>query len=55
MISKRGEGEGINWEMGIDIYTLLRLKEITSKELRHSTGNPAQYSVVTHLGKECKE
>ena len=25
---------GINWEIGIDIYTLLYIKEITNKDLR---------------------
>ena len=28
-----GGGKGINWEIGIDIYTLLYIKQITNKEL----------------------
>ena len=34
----RGWG-GINWEIGIDIYTLLYIKYITNKNLLYSTGN----------------
>ena len=30
---------GINWETGIDIYTLLHIKYITNKDLLNSTGN----------------
>ena len=40
----RGEGwvGGIDWEFGIDMYTLLLyLKWITNKYLLHSTGNSA--------------
>ena len=40
-------GKGIDWEFGIDTYTLLYLKEITNKDLLYSTGNSAQYSVIT--------
>ena len=45
----RGEGwrGGIAWELGIDMYTLLYSKQITNKDLLHSTGNAAQYSVIT--------
>ena len=44
----RGEGSDgrIDWEFGIDMYTLLFLKQITNKDLLYSTGNSAQYSVV---------
>ena len=38
---------GTEWEFGIDMYTLLFLKEKTNKNLLHSTGNLAQYSVIT--------
>ena len=39
-----GEGVGgMNWEIGIDIYTLLCIKHITNENLLHST----QCSVVT--------
>ena len=36
-----GQGEGIDWEFGIDMYTLLYLKWITNKNLLYSTGNSA--------------
>ena len=29
----------MNWEIGIDIYTLLCRKQITNKDLLYSTGN----------------
>ena len=45
---QRGKvGGRIDWEFGIDIYTLLYLKQITNKVLLYSTGNSAQYSVIT--------
>ena len=37
---------GIDWEFGIDMYTLLYLKYITNKDLLYSTENSAQYSVI---------
>ena len=49
-----GSGGGINWETGIDIYTLY-IKQITNKDLLHSTGNFIQYSVMTYMGKESKK
>ena len=42
-----GWGRGIDWEFGIDIYTLLYLKYVINKDLLYSTGNFAQYSVIT--------
>ena len=47
-----GWGKGIDWEFGIDMYTLLYLKQVTNKDLLYSTGNCAQYSVITKMGKE---
>ena len=38
---------GMDWEFGIDMYTLLYLKWITNKDLLYSTGNSAQYYVTT--------
>ena len=35
-------GGGLNWEIGIDIYTLLCIKEITNENLLYSTGNSTQ-------------
>ena len=44
----RGErGGGMNWKIGIDIYTLLCIKQITNENLLYSTGNSTQCSVVT--------
>ena len=56
----RGErGGGINWETGIDIYTLLYIKQITNKDLMYTnkdlmynTGNSTQSSGMTYMGKE---
>ena len=42
---------GIDWEFGIDMY-ILCLKQIANKDLLHSTGSSAQYSVVTYIRKE---
>ena len=47
----KGQG-GINWEIGIGIYTLLYIKQITNKNLLYSTGNSTQYSIMTYMGKE---
>ena len=40
-------GEGIVIEFEMNIYILLYLKWITNKDLLYSTGNSAQYSVIT--------
>ena len=45
-------GGGINWEIGIDIYILLYIKEVNNKGLLYSTGNNIQYSVMTYMGSE---
>ena len=44
----KGQG-GMNWEIWIDIYTLLIvcIKEITNKNLLYSRGNSTHCSVVT--------
>ena len=47
-----GGGGGINLEIGIDIYTLLYITQITNKDLLYSTGNSIQYSVMAYMGKE---
>ena len=47
MDTKGGRRGRMNWEIGIDIYTLLCIKEITSENLLYSTGNSTQCSVVT--------
>ena len=45
---------GINWETGIDIYILLYIKYIASKDLLQSTGNSTQYSTMAYMRKESK-
>ena len=47
-------GGGINGETGIDMYTLLCIKQRTNKDLLYSTGNSTQYSVMTYMGKASK-
>ena len=49
------KGGGINWETGIDIYTLTYIKQITNKDLLYSTGHFTQHSVTTYMGKESKK
>ena len=44
-------GIRMNWEVGINIYTLLYIKQITNKDLLYSTGHSIQYSVIIYLGK----
>ena len=55
MVTKGERGEGINWEIGVDIYTLLYIKYITNKKLLYSTGNSTQYSVMTYTETESKK
>ena len=47
----------MNWEIGIDTYTLLILciKQITNENLLHSSGTPTQCSVVTEMGRKYKK
>ena len=47
MVPRRKDGEGIVGESGMDMDTLLYLTWRTSKDLLSSTGNSAQYSVIT--------
>ena len=42
-----GRGGGMNWEIGIDIYTLPCVKQIASGNLLYSTGSSAWCSVAT--------
>ena len=41
--------------VGIDIYTLLYIKQINSKDLLNSTENSIQYFVITYKGKESEK
>ena len=52
-VIKKEKGErGINWELGINMYTLLYIKQRTSKDLLCSTGNYTQYLATTYKEKE---
>ena len=48
---KLGGEARINEEVEINRYTLLYIKEI-NKDLLYSTGNSAQYSMTTYMGKK---
>ena len=48
-------GGGINQKLGINIYTLLYIRQITNKDLLFITGNSTQYSVMTYMRKESKK
>ena len=43
-LPKGKEGRRINWEFGINRYTLRYVKQITNKDLLYSTGNSTRYS-----------
>ena len=45
-------GWRINEQVGINIYTLLYLKEITKKDPLYSTGNYIQHFVITDKRKK---
>ena len=47
-----GKSTGVGCHCLLHIYTLLYLKQLTSKDLLYSTGNTAQYSVIIHTRKE---
>ena len=53
MITKgeREEGEDKLEEFGINIYTILYVKQIANKDLQYSTWNYTQYFVITYKGK----
>ena len=44
-------GGWINQEFRVNIYTLVYIKQINNKDLLYSTGNYAQYFVITYQGK----
>ena len=48
-------GEVINQETGINVYTLLYIKQIVNKDLLYSTKNSTQNSVITYMGKESEK
>ena len=47
MVTKGETWEGeINWEFGINRYTVLYIKYITNNDLLYSIGNFTQYPVI---------
>ena len=50
----RYKQRGINWQIVIDIYTLLYI-ELTNKDLLYHIGKSTQYSVMAYMGKESKK
>ena len=44
----------MNWDIGIDLYTLLCMEQVTSENLPYSMGNSTQCSVVTQMGEESR-
>ena len=53
----KGKDEGVsqNQEFGINIDTLLFIKQITNKDQLYSTGNSTQYYVLTYMGQESEK
>ena len=47
---RRGGDGGMNWESGMDVYTLPCVKQIASGSLHYSTENLARCSVLTEMG-----
>ena len=39
MDTKEGRGDGLDWEIGIDIYAVLCIKQITNEDHCYSTRN----------------
>ena len=50
-IYQRGRRKGINWEYGINRYTLPYIKQINNKDLLYSTRNYTQYLAINYKGK----
>ena len=46
-VTKWERWERVNWGFGIDMCTLIYIKQITNKILLYSTGNSTPYSVIT--------
>ena len=51
MVAK-GEGAGMEWEVGVSRCKLLHIEGINNKVLMYSTENRIQYPMVNHTGKE---
>ena len=50
-ISRRDFPDSFSTYLSTSREGVLYVKQITNKDLLHSTGNSAQYSVITHMGK----
>ena len=49
MDTKQGKGwGGMNWEVGIDIYTLIGIKQITNKNLLYKKINKIQNKKINY-------
>ena len=46
MVIKGKRGGGINWEFGININTLIYVKQINNKDLLYNTGNYIQHPIT---------
>lgn len=55
MVAGEGQRDGIVREFGMDMDTLLYLKQITSKDLLYGIRNSAQCYVAAWMGKEFGE
>ena len=53
--SQGDTGEEINWEIEIDKYTLLSIKQMTYKDLLYNTRNSTKWSIITFMEKESKK
>ena len=45
-----GVGEGLDWELAIDICTLWYMEWMVNRDLMYSTGNSTYYSLITYMG-----
>jgi len=45
----------MNWEIGINIYIIQYIKQITNKNLLYSTGNFTQNSMVMQMSRKSKK
>ena len=45
----------MDWEFGVSRCKPLCIEQINNKVLLYSTGNSAQYSVITYMGKESEK
>ena len=48
-------GEGINQRIGIDIYTLIYIKQIGNNDYYTAQGNLFNTCLITYMGKESEK